>query len=139
MYHEVLSRLITEEVLKEAQEELTRATQAEEEEAAAFGIRIMKSSRSCRNVLTSTALVKIYVQGLLTEISDKLIKKVRFMPQEQRGRMRGTDKPAYLRDAHTKRYEKKTSLRRTAKKCESKEAGNNHTEILSHYHVSLGW
>lgn len=85
--HALICRLITEEVLKEAHEVVTIANQGENEDEAAFGVRVMKEPRHCRHVFTSMVLVNMYVRGLITEIHGTAIQQVRLIPPGQRGSM----------------------------------------------------
>lgn len=85
--HALLWRLLTEDLQERAHEEVSSASQEVEREEASIRVRIMKAIRCCRNLLTITALVRLYVSVLIPESPYTVIKGVRQLPTEQRSIM----------------------------------------------------
>ncbi len=60
----LLERFLSDDVLEEAHDEVTRAVQRDREDEMDFAQRILDASRVCRHVFTPTQLVNNFVRGL---------------------------------------------------------------------------
>lgn len=85
--HAILVIFITEEVLKEAHDKVTSASEEEIEGESTFRVIEVKVYSRYHHVFTSTEIVIMYVIGLIPEIRDMVIKKTRLLRTEHKGSM----------------------------------------------------
>lgn len=81
MVDALLRRLLTDEVLKRAQDAVSGAEQSDREIESKFVERVSKAARLCCHVSSKGELVNYYVQGLRPAIREILAQQVRWMPK----------------------------------------------------------
>ena len=74
--HAIMQRYLTEDVLQEAYDSVTRARQGTDEDEDVFAVRMEASARNCSGVCGEHDLVSYYVQGLPETIRHTVREKV---------------------------------------------------------------
>lgn len=80
----LLRRFLSDDVLQEAYDGVSRAVQREKEDETAFATRVMDASRVCRHVFTPSELVNAYVRGLHEATRERIYEQVRHLPAKDR-------------------------------------------------------
>jgi len=75
---------LTDDVLQEAYNSVTRGNQKDGEDEAAFATRLSKSSRLCRHVFRKADVVNYFVCGLKPSVREMVAQHVRMMPVADR-------------------------------------------------------
>ena len=85
--HAMIQRYLTEDVLQEAYDSVTRARQGADEDDDAFAVRMEASARDCSGVFFQHDLVSYYVQGLHETIHHTVREKVSSLEQSEQGNL----------------------------------------------------
>lgn len=80
----LLRQFLTDDVLQESYDGVTRVKQSPDEDEAAFKIRLYKCSRRCRHVILKEDIVNFYVSGLKYSVRVLVSQHVRWMPMAYR-------------------------------------------------------
>lgn len=80
----LLKRFLTDDVLQEAYNSVTRAGQREGEDEAKFAVRLSSSSRLCRHVFRKADVVNYYLCGLKPSVRELVAQHVRMMSPADR-------------------------------------------------------
>ena len=85
--HAVIQRYLSDDVLQEAYDRVTRARQGADEDEVAFAVRLEASVRDCSGVFGQHDLVSYYVQGLPEAIRHTVREKVSSLEHSEQGNL----------------------------------------------------
>ena len=79
----LIKRYLTDDVLQDALDEVTRATQRPGEDVEAYAERIAKAVSTCSDVFTSADMTNHFIRGLKESIKTRVQATLRSMPLDQ--------------------------------------------------------
>lgn len=127
--HMLIKRFLTDDVLQESYDGVTRAVQREGEDEINFAQRIMDAARLCRHVFSPAELVNHYVRGLTEATRERVQEQVRRMSFADRSKLvtvcqlaaaKGRAQRAEERARAASSKTKSTAVRSTTKQAHTK-------------------